>query len=371
MQLLNSLPNQTATSLDNRVLEALHDIASHVQLQSNFWICHPAYKSLELPEEAVAHFQRLPIELQTKFWRSRLQGFLYGVYYNGSLRQKLAIDADSTGLELQQNLENNTFQGVDLQFYDRLHEHNWGGGNFEPGWQVLSQESNGNLAVTKDGLTLHIEPERHLMPGQPATSIGEIVAIRLPKNRLQSGFYLAVGNTSSPSKAEQHQTVRIYFNVSPEGALQLMSGITKQLNAAEISFQFKALYNPSDYDRYDAAVLYIQKRDYERVRQVLQTLYAEVQPHVELATPLFTKVLAPGVGLAEEPNHKFAAQESFGTHRCRIVANGLLEAWQTGNNAPQQRIQSILANFSRLGIDLSCPYLNANSEDTYLPLTPC
>lgn len=372
MPLLTSLPNQSALPSNNRVLDVLDDIASHIQLQSNFWIHHPAYQPLELPDAAVAHFQRLPEDLQNRFWRSRLQGFLYGIYYNGSLRSKLAIATDSVGLELQQNLENNRFQGVDLQFYDRLHENNWGEGRFEPGWQVLRQESNGHLAVLKEGLTLYIEPERHLPPDHQLVSVGDRVSIRLPKNRVQSGFYLAVGNVSLASSSDGNsQTVRIYFNVSPEGALLLMSGITRQLNAAKISFQFKALYNPSDYDRYDAAVLYIQKQDYEMVRLLLQNLYAEAQPHLGVETPLFTKFLAPGLGLAEEPNQKFAAQESFGTHRCRIVANGLIEAWQRGEDSPQQRIQSIVHHFSCLGIDLSCPYLNANSEDTYVPLTLC
>lgn len=374
MQLLSSLPNQFATPSNHRVLNVLHDIASNIQLQSNFWIGHPAYKPLELPDAAVVYFQRLPEELQHRFWRSRLQGFLYGIYYNGSLRSKLAIDPNSVGLEPQQNLENNSFQGVDLQFYDRLHENNWGEGRFESGWQVLRQESNGSLAVLRDGLTLYLEPERHLPPDQRSVLVGDVVSIRLPKNRVQSGFYLAIGNATSPASVDPNsQTVRIYFNISPEGAVLLMGGITQHLNAAKISFQFKALYNPADYDRYDAAVLYIQKQDYETVRLLLQNLYAEAQAHFGEETPLFTKFLAPGLGLAEEPNQKFAAQEkeSFGTHRCRIVANGLLEAWQTGEDSPEQRMQSILNHFSYLGIDLSYPYLNANSEEIYTPLTLC
>lgn len=75
--------------------------------------------------------------------------------------------------------------------------------------------------------------------------------------------------------------------------------------------------------------------------------------------------LAPGLGLAEEPNQKFAVQESFGINRCQIVANGLLEAWQQGDDSPKVRMQTILGQFSRLGIDLQRPYVNANSEDIY------
>jgi len=51
-------------------------------------------------------------------------------------------------LALQQNLENNTLLGVDLGFYERLHESN-GKGYFDPGWQVLRQESDGSLQSQK------------------------------------------------------------------------------------------------------------------------------------------------------------------------------------------------------------------------------
>jgi len=78
--------------------------------------------------------------------------------------------------------------------------------------------------------------------------------------------------------------------------------------------------------------------------------------------------LAPGLALAEEPDCKFAAQESFGINRCQIVANGLLEAWHQGDNFPQRKMTSILQQFSLLEIDLQRAYLNGNSEDIYTSL---
>jgi hypothetical protein len=81
--------------------------------------------------------------------------------------------------------------------------------------------------------------------------------------------------------------------------------------------------------------------------------------------PLFTLELAKGLGLAEEPNHRFSEQESFGTHRCQIIANGLLKAWYQGDNSPQGRMSCILEQFTELGLDLERVYLNADSEDIY------
>ncbi len=119
------------------------------------------------------------------------------------------------------------------------------------------------------------------------------------------------------------------------------------------------------YKRYDSGVLYFEKGNYEVVRQVLEAVYAENQSYFQPEVPLFTMQLAPGLGLAEEPDQKFGIQESFGMNRCQIVANGLLEAWYEGDNSIEGRMRAIIEQFSRLGIDLQHPYVNANSEDIY------
>ncbi len=53
-------------------------------------------------------------------------------------------------------------------------------------------------------------------------------------------------------------------------------------------------------------------------------------------------------------------------NRCQIVANGLLEAWQQGHVSPEVPLPVILGQFSREGIDLQRPYLNASSEDIHV-----
>ncbi len=177
---------------------------------------------------------------------------------------------------------------------------------------------------------------------------------------------MAVANAVA---TQSHQNiVRVYFNLTPEGAVAVMDSLTSQLNALGISFSFKVLYNPSDYQRYDSGVLYFGKSNYQFVHPVLERVYAEHQSHFEEQVPLFTKLLAPGLALAEEPNRKFGDQESFGTNRCQVIANGLLDAWQQGNDTPAARMASILQHFSLHDIELQRPYLNGNSDDIYTSL---
>jgi hypothetical protein len=371
MQVLD-VPSQQKLA-QNSLLEALQDITHNIQIESNSCIRHPAFKPLELPDEAIERFQRIPEDLQEKYLSSQLQGFLYGVYYNGSLKEALALNEDSEEKSLHQNLENNTILGINVEFYDRLHESNCGKGYFDAGWQVLRLEDDGSFAVRKGGLTLHADPQRHLRPDDRSAVVGDAIAIKLPKNRVQNGFYMAIGNVGSSrelSSAEyQSQTVRIYFNVSPEGAVVIMSSLSQSLNEAELPFSFKVLYNPSHYQRFDSGVLYFDLSDYDKFHPILQEIYSEHSMYFRSETPLFTKLLAPGLALAEEPDRKFSAVESFGQNRCQIVANGLLDAMKKGDSSPEGRWACIQESFVNVGIELERSYLNASSEDIYRPLT--
>lgn len=362
MQLLDVLPNQ--------MLDVISDIASKVQIESNFCISHPDYHPWELSNKVVTSLQHLPMDIQNKYLNLHLRTFLYGIYYNGNLKETLAISSNLDSLESQENLENNTIRGLNQDFYEGLQKSNCGKGYFDLGWRVLWQESDGLLVVEKDDLKLHIERDRDLPLTQKSATVGEIVAIKMPPNLLEQGFYVAVGEAGLVNICEDEPTqcVNIYFNFSSETALAVMKTLTQQLNEISIPFTFKVLYDPDQYYRYDCGVLQFQRRDYQLVRQVLQTVYADNKSHFRTQLPLFTKYLAPGLSLAEEPNWKFASQEDFGMNHCRIIANALLGAWYKGDNSKQGRMTYIDKHFSQLGTQWQCPYLNADSEDIYTPL---
>lgn len=368
MQLLDALPNQ--------LLNPISEIVSKIQIQSDFCISHPDYNPLELSAEEVASLQQLPMDIQKKYLNLQLRTFLYGIYYNGNLKQTLAINANSDSLESEEDLENNTMRGVNRDFYEGLQNSNCGKGYFDFGWRVLRQESDGLLVVQKNGLRLHVEcaSVAPLQLTQQSPSVGDTVAVKMPPNLMEQGFYVAVGDAGLVNSCEEEATqpvniaVNIYFNFSPKGALAVMKSLTQQLNEISIPFTFKVLYDFDEYYRYDCGVLQFQRRNYQVVRQVLRSVYTENKSHFRTQLPLFTKSLTPGLSLAEEPDCKFAVQEDFGMNRCRIIANALLEAWYKGDNSQQRRMTHIHKHFSQLGIELQHPYINANSEDIYIPL---
>jgi hypothetical protein len=358
-------------SSNNQLLNSLVDIANNIRIEPNFCIRHPDYQPFALPVKVADRFQQNSAALQHKYLTLLLRNFLHGIYYNGSLQTTLAVNADPASDLPYQNLENNSLLEIDWEFYEQLHINNHGKGYFDPGWQVLRREPDGSVAVTKGGLTLYVERDCHLEPAIKSVKVGGLVAIWMPKNRLQNSFYIAVSNVGQEQLGYRDTDLgigRIYFNLTPSGAIALMNKLTQQLNDAAIPFSFQVPYNRSVYRRYDSGILYFERHNYTVIREILQGIYTEHQSYFHKKIPLFTKFLAPGISVAEQPSQKFARTESFGMNRCQIVANALLEAWQNDKHSPEERISTIHEHFTRLGIDLHRPYLNPSSEDIYQPL---
>ena len=358
MQVLDSIYNQLF-QLPKELQIALQNIVDHLEIKSFYSIKHPDYKLLELPESVIARFKNLSLDIQEKHLRIHLRNFLYSAYYNGSWHDSLGDDNQIN------NLSNNSLFGMDLAFYERLHTSNTGGGYWSKNWLVFNEEEDGCLAVQKNGLTLHIERDLYLSEIDKSANVGDLVAIKMPKNLVQNGFYMAVSNLGTQ---DNQDIVRIYFNVSPDGAVSVMDNVTRELNNMHIAFSFKALYAPDEYSRYDSAVLYFSKHEYKTIYPILQKIYLENQASFSQEVPLFTKQLAPGLGCAEEPTNKLAEKESFGTNRCQMIANGLIAAWQGGNNHPESRMKAILEQFALHKINLQYPYLNPDSKDIYTTL---
>ncbi|MBD2296601.1 hypothetical protein H6G06_24745 [Anabaena sphaerica FACHB-251] len=355
----------------NQILNSLFDIASNIQISPNFCIQHPNYQPFALPATVANRFKHNSPDLQHKYLALLLRNFLHGIYYNGSLQTVLSVDADHGDYSPPKNLERNYTVGIDWDFYEQLHQNNHGIGHYDPNWEVLRLEPDRTIAVTKNNLTLYVEPECYLKSSKKSVRVGDLIAIWMPKNRLQNGCYIAVSNLGQERQVTSEANLgvgRIYFNFSPLGAIALMDTLTQQLNNANIPFSFEVLYNPGAYGRYDAGILHFERQNYPAIHKILQAVYKQHQSYFQPEIPLFTKFLAPGLSLAEEPNQKFAAQESFGMNRCQIVANALLEAWEKGKNAIEERMRIIDQHFAQHLIDVQRPYLNPSSEDIYIPL---
>jgi hypothetical protein len=253
-------------------------------------------------------------------------------------------------------------QGVDLT--PALSEANATRERWDVGWQVYQVLPSGQVLALKDGRT------RALWPGEFLTTDAPGMALRPGMNlsvffmretkTMQPGFYFAFGEAEA-GELDNFSLARLYWNVRAEGAVPLVRAVTRGLNRFQVPFRFKCLTSSAFYTRNDAAVLYVDKRFYRVTARVLANVHEEVARHLRPDAPLFTKRLADGLALAEEPY----TGESFGMQRCRILAEGLLSAHARGLRDEAARLEEVERHFEAYGLTLEAPYLNPRSVDQY------
>ena len=239
---------------------------------------------------------------------------------------------------------------------------NVGSGWREPEWTVRSVE-DGRVVVQRDGLSVWVSRSETYAAAQGELRTGDQCHVHFPKELLKRfpGFYMALGNegiTQNPAT----RVVRFYWNLQSGGAPLLLAAATQTLNSAKIPFHLKVLSDADLYNRCDAGVLYVEKLDYPRVAYAVRCMYAGLYKYLKPATPVFTKQLAPGLALAEEPP---GSTESFGTNRCGLLAEGLIRAYEQAIEPLSARMDVVAESFGDAGVTLNSPFLNPGSTDDY------
>jgi hypothetical protein len=248
-------------------------------------------------------------------------------------------------------------------FVQALSASNSGSGTREPGWQVRGLVEDGAMVVERSGLSLWVRPEDTWPRRRRAGSARTTVSVSLPKELLQlsPGFYMALGDHWLETGAGPG-ILRFYWHVRSEGAAALVAAVTAGVNRAGLPFRLKVVNEPERYARCDAGVLYTRTRDYALLARLVADVYAGVASYLEPATPAFTRRLAPGLGLAEDPGDG----DSFGMNRCGLLAEGLISAYEEAKESVPERITVIERCFKHAGISLAAPFLNPGSTDRYV-----
>jgi hypothetical protein len=234
-----------------------------------------------------------------------------------------------------------------------------GRGCWEPGWKLLGREED-RVVVERGGLVLRATRAecRGLPPAgaQPGIEI----EVRYPKDLLRAspGFYTALGDRAFDGS---NGIVRIYWNLTAEGAVTFVREATRLLNKAKSGARFKVANDPRLYDRCDSAVVYLPRADALRARKVVRGLHAAVAASLGPQVPAFTRRLADGVGLADDPGGSL----SFGQSRCHILADGLIRAYERGATSVASRVEVVRETFGEEGLDPDAPYLGPGSADGY------
>ena len=221
---------------------------------------------------------------------------------------------------------------------------------------------SGEILARKGGAVRRFSPGYYLLLDaafEPPKE-GQRVVICFPRESVttQEQFYFIFGETVGEYE-ENYNLLRLYWNVCPEGAATLMRLLIESLNRFQVPFHLKCLRHRENFDRRDAAVLYVTKKHYRMTALLAAEVHDRIRDLLLPDTPLFTKRLAHGLGLAEDPG------SNFGQNRCRILAETLRAAHEKGLVTAAERWTELERQFTDRGLVLEKPYLNPGSADRY------
>ena len=233
-----------------------------------------------------------------------------------------------------------------------------GKGSVETGWTARGVRA-GRVVVERQGLTLEVAPEACVpLISEPLASAVQI-SLSVPSTRpnLSPGYFLVSGDAPI---SQGDGLLRLYWHLTPRAAARWLQSATAALNARNLPFHLKVLHSPQLFTRCDAGVLYLPRSAFAAAQPALRDIYAHVETELRSEAPALTKSLAPGIGLAESP-----AGESFGLHRCHLIADGLVRSQTEGRTDAAGRLDCVLACWADAGLDVERPYLNPGSQDVY------
>lgn len=235
---------------------------------------------------------------------------------------------------------------------------------WDSGWKIYHIKQGGRIFVQK-GECSRVAPAGAYSIDKwtrDGPRIGDQVSLRVfaGTTELQTAFFHSFGETLS-DQFDEFSAVRFYFNIRFDAASTLLAALSATLNRYAIPFHFKTLVEAAQYCRADCSVLYIARRYFQIVQSIVSDLPGVLNDGLRVATPLFCKTLLPGIGMADDPG----TGESFGMHRCKLVAEGLVAAWLDGAPTVDACLAAIQARFASDGYSLERPWLNPRSHDIF------
>ncbi len=226
-------------------------------------------------------------------------------------------------------------------------------GRWEDGWSVAAVSSKGRVGVVREGRRRVLHRVDVLPVGGPCLPPVPGTAVRVTARRDHAdpgGFWFTFGRDWDET-ARPVGVVRYYWNAPTPALPALVGAITSALQGAGAAYGLKAVSVPGAV-RPDSAVLYVRRADAAGLRPVLMAAHRQVAALLGEATPPLALRLRPGLAVAEDPE----TGESFGQHRCRLLAAGL-ERGRT--------VDAAEAGLVAGGIDPRRPHLNPGASEDH------
>jgi len=244
-------------------------------------------------------------------------------------------------------------------FLTQLRTANPVGTRYEDDWIVARFDAAG--VVVARGVEQRVLPIADVVPLDAGIAPGLPVRVAGMRELVTGpfGHYVVVGRPVRD--AQSGRQVRFYWNVDPDGAAIFLREIGTRLDRRRIPFRAKVPVDPRGYDRADAGVLYLGDDDVEAARDAIGAAHRALREHLRPRVPLFTRALAPGLAFGESP----PTWDSFGMHRCDLIAEGLVLAEERRAGGDDARLSVVCERLTRYGFDLAAFECNPTSRYPY------
>lgn len=221
-----------------------------------------------------------------------------------------------------------------------------GGWTAQQGWRVAGAQHPDALILRRGGLTVRADPGQ-VLPGHR----GDGVVMVRAAAPWPPGFIL------TGAREPAGPLLRVYWNPSEPHRDALVGLLDEALRAADLPFRLKVLAAPGVRPRSDGVVTYLARRDWVGARPVVAAVLDDAAAMLREQTPAFTRALAPGVAIADDPGDG----SSFGEHRSAALTQALLAAGGIGRE--RDRTDAVIGALRRAGVDPATPHLTPGRPD--------
>lgn len=229
---------------------------------------------------------------------------------------------------------------------------------WDSGWTYMGRSGDSHLVRSREidfsASEAGIRPKRG-----DALSVGSDVEVLVPADRwsLSPGFMLFDGERRLRPRSAGIRRTRLYLDLDVENARRVI-GLCRRFNEVRLPFTLKVAGHPDAYDRCDTVILFVERDDYRRASELLveEATGSGITPRPPV--PAFTRRLAPGIAVADDPH----VAESFGESRCRLLAAGIVRAQDSGGTL-ESRLGEVERTFLAEGVTLDSAHLEPGSAE--------
>jgi HopA1 effector protein family len=223
---------------------------------------------------------------------------------------------------------------------------------WEGGWRLAGADGRDRWLVRRDGLVLSVaDDELALTRGG--------VRVRFPAEPAPAcpGWFAAT-SLAGPARGPR---ASCYLDAGAPVRAVVVTDLLLALDRLGIAATARVLTD-SSVERPDSVVVSVARADLPVLARLALGLPARVRAGLGDAVPAFTRPLAPGVAIADDP----AGGEPFLRHRCRLVAAGLAAAGPEAG--VPDRLAAVAAVLAGEGLDPRALHLDPGSADLELSM---